>query len=132
MESVAAVLAVWFVIQLGLNIAQGIYFKRNGCLGVSGFVALSVNFSGRDKGFHSEWERFFKSKLIQAGQQAGGHSFLDVLTNTGSEFKERIARTICLSKSINFNSQRGELSVELQVSRLEQLDALKSSLDRQG
>lgn len=132
-RGVAAVLAVWFVIQLGLNIAQGIYFKKEtGRLESQALSLYQSIFPGETKVSTANVERFFKSKLIQAGQQAGGHSFLDVLTNTGSEFKRANSKNDMSFKSINFNSQRGELSVELQVSRLEQLDALKSSLDRQG
>ncbi len=130
---VAAIVAVWFVIQLGLNVAQGVYYQKQAeSYEQQALKMYQSIFPGEKRVTADKVERFLKSKLIQAGQQGGGQSFLDVLTLTGSEFKRANLQRDMSFKNINFNSQRGELSVELQVSKLEQLDMLKNALDKQG
>ncbi len=132
-RGVAAVLFVWLVMQVALNIGKGVYYSQQAADLKSQSLALYQSVFPNDQRVTAEnVSRFLKSKLIQSGKSEQNGGFLAYLSLAGQEFSRAIRKNEMKLKSLNYNAQRDQLSVELQVRSLEQLDALKTAISNRG
>jgi general secretion pathway protein L len=130
---VAAVLTVWFLAEVGLNIGKGAYYSHQADKSLQ--VALQeykAVFPNDRRVSESNLKKFLESKLRAASQQSQGADFLTVLGVTGAQYYKVSAAGTMTFNSINFNAQRGELNIELQAKSLDQLDQLKKGISTAG
>ncbi|PID41734.1 MAG: hypothetical protein CSB48_13255 [Proteobacteria bacterium] len=132
-KSVVVVLVIWLVLQVGLNIGKGIYHSREATeLKAQSLALYQSIFPDEKRVTTGNVSRFLKSKLLQSGKIGNNGGFLASLSLVGQEFSKANTKKDMELKSLNYNAQRGELSVELQVGSLQQLDALKTAISNQG
>lgn len=130
---VAAVLAVWFLAEVGLNLGKGAYYSHQADKSLQMAMQEYKSVFPDDRRV-SEYnlKKFLESKLRAASQQSQGADFLSVLGVTGAQYYKVSSGGAITFNSINFNAQRGELNIELQAKSLDQLDQLKKGISSAG
>jgi general secretion pathway protein L len=130
---VAAVLAVWFVAEVALNLGKGLYYEHKADQSLQ--MALQeyrAVFPDDRRANESNLRKFLESKLRMVGDNSKSSDFLAILGEAGAQYYKINNRDTVTFNSINFNAQRGELIIELQAKTLDQLDQFKTGISRAG
>jgi general secretion pathway protein L len=133
-RSVAAVAALGLVLQLGVFIGKGYHFQQQArvleTMALEQYGKLVPNAGNITV---ERLPRIIKGKLNQADTGAAGSlDFLTLLGETGNQYQNSPDKAQVQFKSIGYNEQRGELTIELLAQNFEQLDRLKKAIDGIG
>src|SRR5690554_437348 len=123
--------ATWFVLQVGINLGTGFYYQQKANELHEQARALYLNIFPNERRV-TDIRRSLEGKL-RASQTAGSSaSFLGLLSDAGYQLMQQPNRQSFTLRSLNYNRQRGELSMELQAGSLEQLDQYKQAMATVG
>ncbi len=133
-RSVALVASLGFVLQLGVFIGKGYHYQQQAkeleSLALAEYRKL-VPDAGRLS--VDRLPRIIKGKLNQAGSASAANlDFLSLLGETGNQYQRSPDKNNVQFKSLSYNEQRGELTIELLAQNFEQLDRLKQAIDGVG
>ncbi|MCP5162036.1 MAG: hypothetical protein H7A00_10265 [Hahellaceae bacterium] len=131
--SAAAVLLVGLLLQVGMNIGQGFYYqslaKQEQQLALENYKKIFPNSRNVTAG---NLERDMKGKLKVLNAQGPKAEFLELLSQTGIQYKKQPKSEAIIFRNIQFSDQRNELVLELNTETFEQLDLFKNSLAETG
>ena len=127
---VAAILLIGFVLQLGVFIGKGYYYEQQAeAVAQSAVKSYQSAVPGSSSVSPDKLARIIKGKLNQRGQAGSVDvGFLELLGEAGYQFSRAQDKQNFKFSSINYNSQRGELVLELHANNFDQLDRLKNAI----
>lgn len=123
--------AAWFVLQVGINLGTGFYYQHKANQLNEQARSLYLNIFPNERRV-SDIRRSLEGKLRAAQTNGNGGSFLGLLSDAGYQLMQQPNRQSLTLRSMNYNRQRGELSMELQAGSLEQLDQYKQAMATVG
>jgi len=132
-KSVAVVAGIWFVLQVGLNIGEGIYQQKQADYYAS--VALKsyqTLFPADKTATSANLERRLKGKLRTVSNKKHQLGFLELVGEAGFQYSKLSKHGDMRFQSLNYNAQRGDLVMELDVGSFDQLNQYKSGFVRSG
>lgn len=129
-RGIAAILALGFALQLGVFWGKGYHYQQQADAIAAQAVTEYRSVAGGSKSLSPDkLARIIKGKLNQQGQAGASNTgFLDLLGEAGYQFSRSADRKNFKFSSINYNSQRGELVLEMHANSFEQLDTLKKAI----
>ena len=133
-RSVAAVLLVGFVLQLGVFVSKGVYFsaqaektEQNAIASYQKLVPGTKSMSAQKLG------RVIKGKLNQGNAETAVEAgFLELLGEAGYHFNQEQESAGFTFQSISYSQQRGELVLELRAKNYEQVGRLQQAIAGAG
>jgi len=123
--------ATWFVIQVGIHLGTGFYYQKKADEFYEQARSLYLDIFPNERRV-TDIRRSLEGKLRAAQTNGGGTSFLGLLSDAGYQLMQQPNRQAFTLRSLNYNRQRGELSMELQAGSLEQLDQYKQAMATVG
>ncbi|WP_250658162.1 type II secretion system protein GspL [Alkalimarinus coralli] len=132
-KAVAAVAAIWFVLQVGVDIGKGYYYQQEAeKYQQQALQEYKKLFPGERRVSVNNLRRTLQGKLNSASSAQGSVDFLALLSETGYQYSKLPNNQAVEFKSVNYSDQRQELTIELRASSFQQLDQLKNSLTDAG
>jgi len=126
-----AIAATWFVVQLGIDLGTGYYYQHKADEFAAEARATYMNIFPNDRRV-SDIRRSLEGKLRMAQSSGGGTTFLGLLSDAGYQLMQQPNRQAITLRSMNYNRQRGELSIDVQAGSFDQLDRYKQALAATG
>ncbi|WP_336368263.1 type II secretion system protein GspL [Marinobacter sp. C2H3] len=128
-----AVLAVWFVIQLGLDIGFGLYDQsRAQQLNAQALSVYRQAFPQDTRTHAGNLRRVVEGQLRLAGSQTQDLGFIPLMKYTGEQYGALPAGSDVTFNSINYSQTRGELVVDLRADSYDRLSKLRNGLSAKG
>ncbi len=128
---VAAVAGVFLAVQVGLNLGAGMLHEQHAETYSAQARELYQRIYPGERNVRSP-RRQMEGKLRNANQGAGGGEFLELLAEAGFQLKRQADSASMELNNLQFSQQRGELSMEVRGSSLDQLDQYKQALGKAG
>ena len=130
---VAIVAAIWFLLQVGLELGQGIYYEREAQAWQQQAVTLYQSiFPGETRVSWRNLKNSLKGKLRVASQQGPNLDFLTLMKQAGYQYSTLPNRGQLQFNSVNYSRDRGELVLEVRADTFDKLNQLKSGLASAG
>lgn len=132
-KPVAALLALWFVLQLGVFTAQGVTVSRQiSALETEALDAYKKYFPGERRISVNVIRRRIKSKLKGAG--SGDASFLSAFSMVGEQIYaiDRGRHQAIQLRRVTYDGGNGELRLEMSLSDFNVMPKLKKAIEDQG
>lgn len=132
-RAVAAVTAVWFVLQVGIELGQGFYYASQAeQLEAQALNAYRSVFPDEPGLTAANLERRLRSRL--AANDSGGNNleFLTLMQHAGYQYSVMPGRNQTQFDSINYSRQQGQLRIDVRADKFGRLDSLKSGLEQVG
>ncbi len=131
---VAGIAVLGFLIQLGVFIGKGIMYEQQadevGAQAIQYYKQAVPNARNLSV---EKLPRIIKGKLNQAKQSGGADlGFLTLLGEAGYQFQRAPNKQGLAFRSLQYNAQRGELTMEMQAQNFDQLDRLKQAIVESG
>ncbi|MCM0612136.1 type II secretion system protein GspL [Marinobacter sediminum] len=128
-----AVAAVWFAIQVALEVGMGFYYQQQADeLEQQAMAIYREAFPEDRKTDAGKVRRVIEGQLRVAGSQGPEVDFITLMKYTGQEYSRLPgARSVNFS-SVNYSRTRGELVVDVRADSYDRLSALRNGLARQG
>ena len=133
-RGVAAILLLGFLLQLGVFVGKGYYYDQQAqSVAQQAVKEYQSVVPGSKNVSPDKLARIIKGKLNQRSQGgAADVGFLELLGEAGYQFSRSQNKQNFKFSSINYNSQRGELVIELRANNFDQLDRLKNAIVEAG
>ncbi|MFE8071733.1 type II secretion system protein GspL [Marinobacteraceae bacterium S3BR75-40.1] len=129
----AAVAALWFVLQVGLDLGQGFYYQRQAEDLESRSVSIYRSiFPGDTQASAMNIRSRLKAQLRAADQNGPGNDFLTLLGHAGYQYSTMPNRDDIRFNTINYSRARGELVLELRADEYGRFEALKDGVASVG
>lgn len=128
-----AVASVWFVIQVGLEIGMGLYYRHQAdTLEQQAMAIYRQAFPGDRRTHAGNVRRVIEGQLRVAGAGGPQLDFINLMKFTGQQYSQLSAPDAVLFNSVNYSRNRGELVVDLRADNYERLNSLRNGLASQG
>jgi general secretion pathway protein L len=132
-KSVAVVVSIWFILQIGIYVGQGIYYQKQAdyysAVALKTYKALFPS----DRYVSARGiERRLKGRLKQVSQKSNNLGFLELLGEAGYQYSKLPDKGNFQFKSLNYSKQRGDMTIGVIVDSFDQLNNYKSNLDSAG
>jgi general secretion pathway protein L len=132
-KSVAVAVGVWFILQIGLFIGQGIYYQKQADYYSAVALKTYRTLFPADRHVSSRGiERRLKGRLRQVSQKSNKLGFLELLGEAGYQYSKLPNKNSFQFNSLNYSEQRGDMSIGVSVDSFDQLNNYKSGLDSAG
>lgn len=132
-RAVAVIAGIWFVLQIGLEIGQGIYFEREAQHWQQTALTTYRSIFPRESRVNAQnMKRVLEGKLRLASQQGSNLGFLPLLKQAGYQYSVIPDRGSLEFDSINYSQDRGELVIEMKADSFDKLNQLKNGLTSAG
>ncbi len=132
-KAVAVIAGVWFILQVGLSVGQGIYYQKQADYYSAVALKTYKTLFPSDRTVTSQGiERRLKGKLREVSQAGNQLGFLELLGEAGYQYSKLPNKGSIQFDSLNYSDQRGDLAIGLNVDSFEQLNRYKSGLDASG
>lgn len=127
------VAVLWFVIQVGLEIGMGIYYRQQADVLEQQAMAVYRQAFPQDRRTHAgNVRRVIEGQLRVAGESGPQLDFINLMKFAGQQYSQLSAPDALLFNSVNYSRNRGELVVDLRADNYERLNALRNGLAGQG
>ncbi len=126
-----AIAATWLVVQLGIDLGTGYYYQQKADEFAAEARSTYLNIFPNERRV-SDIRRSLEGKLRTAQSSGGGTTFLGLLSDAGYQLMQQPNRQAITLRSMNYNRQRGELSIDVQAGSFDQLDKYKQALAATG
>lgn len=128
-----AVAAVWFGIQVALEVGMGFYYERKATdLQERAMAIYREAFPGDRRTHAGNVRRVIQGQLRVAGSEGPDLGFITLMKYTGQEYSELPSGQSVTFNSVNFSRSRGELVVDVRADSYDRLSALRNGLANQG
>ena len=128
-----AVAAVWFGIQVALEVGMGFYYERKADdLQERAMAVYREAFPGDRRTHAGNVRRVIQGQLRVAGSEGPDLGFITLMKYTGQENSELPSGQSVTFNSVNFSRSRGELVVDVRADSYDRLSALRNGLANQG
>ncbi|QSP93952.1 type II secretion system protein GspL [Marinobacter salinisoli] len=128
-----AVAAVWFGLQVALEIGMGYYHEREASkLKDQAMSIYREAFPGDRRTHAGNVRRVIEGQLRTAGAEGPALDFITLMKYTGQEYSELPSPGSVRFNSVNFSRSRGELVVDVRADSYDRLSALRNGLSNQG
>ena len=132
-KAVAAVAAIWFVLQVGVDIGKGYYYQQEADkYSQQALQVYKKLFPAERRVSVNNLRRTLQGKLKLASTSQGNTDFLGLLSEAGYQYSKLPNNQNIEFKSVNYSDQRQELTIELRAGSFQQLDQLKNGLTSAG
>lgn len=132
-RAVAVIAGVWFVLQLGLNLGEGIYYHRQAQVWNQQAVKDYRSIFPQETRVHAgNLKRVLEGKLRVASQQGSSADFLSLLKQAGYQYAQMPDRGKLSFDSISYSRDSGQLVIEVHADSFDRLNELKSGLVSAG
>ncbi len=132
-RAVAVVAGIWFVLQVGLEIGQGIYFERDAQHWQQQALSTYKSIFPRESRVTGQnMKRVLEGKLRLASQQGSNLGFLPLLKQAGYQYSVIPDKGNLEFDSVNYSQDRGELVIEMKADNFDKLNQLKNGLTSAG
>jgi general secretion pathway protein L len=128
-----AVAAVWFGVQVALELGMGFYYQQQADeLKQEAMAVYHQAFPGDKRTSAGSVRRVIEGQLRAAGSGQPELGFVTLMKYTGQQYSQLPAAGSVVFNSVNFNRARGELVVDVRANSYERLSALRNGLSNQG
>lgn len=128
-----AVAAVWFGVQVALEVGMGFYYERKADdLQERAMAVYREAFPGDRRTHAGNVRRVIQGQLRVAGSEGPDLGFITLMKYTGQEYSELPSGQSVTFNSVNFSRSRGELVVDVRADSYDRLSALRNGLANQG
>ncbi|MBZ2168172.1 type II secretion system protein GspL [Marinobacter sp. F4216] len=128
-----AVAAVWFGIQVAMEVGMGIYHEQEADkLKEQAMGIYREAFPGDRRTHSGNVRRVIAGQLRTAGAEGPELDFITLMKYTGQEYSELPGTNSVQFNSVNFSRSRGELIVDVRADSYDRLSALRNGLSNQG
>ena len=128
-----AVAAVWFVLQVALEIGMGVYHKHQAeRLEGQAMAIYREAFPGDTRTHAGNVRRVIQGQLRVAQDGAPQTGFLTLLQYTGEQYSRLQSSDSITFNALNYSRSRGELVVDLTADSYDRMSRLRSGLTDSG
>lgn len=128
-----AVAAVWFGIQVAMEVGMGWYYERKADnLEDQAMAIYREAFPGDRRTHAGNVRRVIEGQLRVAGAEGPDLDFITLMKYTGQEYSELPGSQSVSFNSVNFSRSRGELVVDVRADTYDRLSTLRNGLSNQG
>lgn len=128
-----AVAAVWFVVQVALNVGMGFYYQNQADQLRSEAMAIYRDAFPNDRRTHAgNVQRVIEGQLRVAGSSGPDMGFITLMKYTGQQYAQLPGTRSVNFNSVNYSRSRGELIVDVRADSYDRLSALRNGLASQG
>lgn len=128
-----AVAAVWFAVQIALEVGMGFYHERKAAdLQDRAMAIYREAFPGDRRTHAGNVRRVIEGQLRVAGSNGPDLGFITLMKYTGQEYSELPGGQSVTFNSVNFSRSRGELVVDVRADSYDRLSALRNGLANEG
>ena len=132
-KPLVAVAAVWFGVQVALEIGMGLYHERQANqLEEQAMAVYREAFPGDRRTHAGNVRRVIEGQLRVAGSDGPDLDFISLMKYTGQEYSELPSAQSVTFNSVNFSRSRGELVVDVRADSYDRLSTLRNGLANQG
>lgn len=128
-----AVAAVWFVIQVALNVGMGLYYQNQAEALRAEAMAVYRDVFPNDRRTHAgNVRRVIEGQLRVAGDTGPEIGFITLMKYAGQQYASLPGSQSVSFNSVNYSRSRGELIVDVRADSYDLLSALRNGLSGQG
>ncbi|AOY87789.1 type II secretion system protein GspL [Marinobacter salinus] len=128
-----AVAAVWFAIQVALEVGMGFYYQQQADeLEQKAMAIYQEAFPGDRKTNAGRVRRVLEGQMRVAGSQGPEADFITLMKYTGQQYSQLPGAGSVSFNSVNYSRARGELVVDVRADTYDRLSALRNGLAGQG
>jgi general secretion pathway protein L len=128
-----AVAAVWFAVQMALDLGMGFYHQHQADELKQQVMAIyHKTFPNDRRTSASSVRRVIEGQLRAAGSDRSELDFITLMKYTGQQYSQLGQAGSVVFNSVNFSRARGELVVDIRANDYGRLSALRNGLASQG
>lgn len=128
-----AVAAVWFVVQVALEIGMGFYHQKQADdLQQQAMAIYREAFPGDRRTHAGNVRRVIEGQLRVAGSSGPEVDFITLMKFTGDQYSRVPNASAITFNSINYSRNRGELVVDVRADNYDRLSRLRNGLAGEG
>lgn len=128
-----AVAAVWFVVQVALEVGMGFYHQQKAEeLQGQAMAVYREAFPGDRRTHAGNVRRVIEGQLRVAGSGSQDVDFITLMKFTGDQYSRVPNASAITFNSINYSRTRGELVVDVRADNYDRLSRLRNGLANQG
>lgn len=132
-KPVIAVAAVWFAVQVALEIGMGFYYQQQAeDLQAQAMAVYREAFPGDRRTHAGNVRRVIDGQLRVAGSQGADLNFITLMKYTGDQYSRLSDAGAVTFNSINYSRSRGELVVDVRADNYDRLSRLRNGLAKEG
>ena len=128
-----AVAAVWFGVQVALNLGMGLYYQNQAEELQNEAMAIYRDAFPNDRRTHAgNVRRVIEGQLRVAGASGPEVDFITLMKYTGDQYGRLQNPGAVTFNSINYSRSRGELVVDIRADSYDRLSRLRNGLASEG